>query len=348
MLVFANISGKEIVFPYVSFIRNFASNFNSNYKQIMRILITGAVGFIGSHLAEQLALSGHEVIGLDNFSEYYSPWLKELNLADIQSAGVKVFRGDLRSEDDLRKLPGKFDAVFHLAAQPGISPDVSFADYLENNVIGTQHLLNYVKQNSANALLVNISTSSAYGAVATRREDEAPEPVSWYGVTKLAAEQLVLAEARLNRINGCSLRLYSVYGPRERPDKLFTSLISCGLRQVEFSLYEGSETHLRSFTYVGDIVEGISRTLVNQDKVVKRVINLGSEEERTTSEGIATVEELLDVKIPVRVLPPRSGDQLRTCADIRLAKELLGYAPETVLRDGLKHHIKWYKEKFIS
>ena len=317
-------------------------------NKLMRILITGAVGFIGSHLAEKLALMGHEVVGLDNFSEYYSPWLKELNLADVQLAGVTVLRGDLRSEDDIRRLPGKFDAVFHLAAQPGITPDVSFTDYLENNVIGTQNLLNYLKQNSADALLVNISTSSAYGAVATRREEEAPEPVSWYGVTKLAAEQLVLAEARLNRINGCSLRLYSVYGPRERPDKLFSRLISCGIRQTEFSLYKGSETHLRSFTYVGDIVEGISRTLVNQDKVVKRIINLGSDKERSTSEGITTVEELLGVKIPVRILPPRTGDQLRTCADISLAKELLGYAPETVLREGLKHQIKWYKEKFIS
>ena len=314
----------------------------------MRILITGVAGFIGSHLSEKLAVSGHEVIGIDNLSEYYDPNLKELNLADIQAAGVRFVKGDLRQVADFRKLPGKFDAVFHLAAQPGISSEVSFEDYLTNNVTGTRNLLEYVGENSENALFVNIATSSVYGAMATKSEDEAPEPVSWYGVTKLAAEQLVMALTRLNRLNGCSFRLYSVYGPRERPDKLFTRLISCGLRQTEFTLYEGSETHLRSFTYVGDIVKALSKILERPEKVLKRVVNLGSETERTTREGILTVEELLGVKIPVKMLPPRNGDQLRTCADIRLARELLGYAPSTTLREGLASHIHWYQEKFMN
>lgn len=312
----------------------------------MRILITGVAGFIGSHLSEKLALAGHEVVGLDNISDYYSPHLKEINLADIKAVGVQFVKGDLRHIPDLRRLPGKFDAVVHLAAQPGISSEVTFEDYLSNNVVATQNLLNYITDTSENALFVNIATSSVYGSMATKREDEAPEPVSWYGVTKLAAEQLVMAQTRLGRLNGCSFRLYSVYGPRERPDKLFTRLISCGIRQTEFTLFEGSESHLRSFTYVGDIVEAISRALDNPGKVVKQVINLGSEEERSTREGISTVEELLGVKIPVRVQPPRKGDQLRTCADTSLARELLGYAPSTGLKEGLSHQLRWYKEKF--
>jgi len=313
----------------------------------MRILITGVAGFIGSHLSEKLAYAGHEVVGIDNISDYYSPHLKEINLSDIKASGVQFVKGDLRYISDFRRLTGKFDAIIHLAAQPGISLDVSFEDYLSNNVVATQNLLNFISHTSESALFVNISTSSVYGSMATKSEDEAPEPVSWYGVTKLAAEQLVMAQTRLGRLNGCSFRLYSVYGPRERPDKLFTQLISCGIRQTEFTLYEGSETHLRSFTYVGDIVEAISRALDNPEKVVKHVINLGSEEERSTREGISTVEELLGVKILFRMQPPRKGDQLRTCADIRLARKLLGYAPSTGLKEGLSLQLRWFKEKFV-
>jgi len=314
----------------------------------MRVLITGVAGFIGSHLAEKLSLSGHEVIGIDNFSAYYSPELKHMNRRDIESKGIGVVQGDLRIVSDLKKLPGIFDAVFHLAAQPGISADVTFEEYRDNNVTATQNLLDFVMEKSVPELFVNISTSSVYGAIATKAEDEAPEPVSWYGVTKLAAEQLVMAQARLNRLNACSLRLFSVYGPRERPDKLFSRLISCGLKQSVFPLYEGSANHLRSFTYVGDIVEGIVKTLDHSSAVNKSIINLGNGEERSTREGIETVEEILGRKIPVKLISPRNGDQLRTCADIRLAVKLLGYAPASTLREGLEKQISWYKEKLLQ
>jgi UDP-glucuronate 4-epimerase len=314
----------------------------------MRILITGAAGFIGSHLAERLSLLGHEVIGIDNFSDYYSPELKHINRRDIESKGVRMIQGDLRIVSDLEKLPGTFDAVFHLAAQPGISSDVTFEAYLDNNVSATQNLLNFVMGKSVPELFVNISTSSVYGAIATKSEDEAPGPVSWYGVTKLAAEQLVMAQARLGRLNACSLRLFSVYGPRERPDKLFSRLISCGFNQSVFPLFEDSLNHLRSFTYVGDIVDGMVKTLDHPVAVNKAVINLGNAEERSTREGIETVEDLLGRKIPVRLMSPRNGDQLRTCADIRLAKKLLGYTPSTTLREGLEKQTSWYREKFLQ
>ncbi|TCO06069.1 NAD-dependent epimerase/dehydratase family protein [Natronoflexus pectinivorans] len=313
----------------------------------MKILVTGIVGFIGSHLAERLISHNHEVVGFDNFSEYYPVSLKRLNQDDLRSPLISIVRGDLRNPGDFKKLPRDIDCIFHLAAQPGISSTVAFEDYLSNNVIATQNLINFAQSLDNLQMFVNVSTSSVYGIVATRQEHEAPEPVSWYGVTKLAAEQLVMTQYRLNRLNACSLRLYSVYGPRERPDKLFTRLIACGLMQEEFPLFEGSENHLRSFTYVGDIVDGMVAAIENMKQVNGKIINLGSEEEKSTAEGIETVERILHKKIEIKKMPPRSGDQLRTHANIKLAKEILNYMPSTTLQEGLEKQVQWYQQKFM-
>ncbi|ASB48277.1 NAD-dependent epimerase/dehydratase family protein [Alkalitalea saponilacus] len=314
----------------------------------MKILVTGIAGFIGSHLAERLLSHGHEVVGIDNFSDYYPISLKRLNQNDLESSGISIIEGDLRVPDDFKKMPRDFDCVFHSAAQPGISPTVTFEDYLSNNVVATQNLLDFALEMEKLEMFVNISTSSVYGSVATRQEHEATEPVSWYGVTKLAAEQLVMTQYRLGKLNACSLRLYSVYGPRERPDKLFTRLIDSGLNKKDFTLFEGSETHLRSFTYVGDIVDGMVAAIENMKQVNGKIINLGSEEERSTAEGIETVEKILHQKILIKKMSPRSGDQLRTHANIQLAKDILSYKPSTTLREGLEKQVQWYKQKFMQ
>lgn len=307
----------------------------------MKILITGAAGFIGSHLAEELVFKGHHVIGIDNFSDYYSVELKRKNQKDVEAGGVEIIEGDLRNISDLKSLPHDFDIIYHLAAQPGISSSLSFEDYFSNNVMATQNLLEYSLNNKALKFFINISTSSVYGLYATKSEADIPEPVSWYGVSKLAAEQLVLAQSRLNKLSACSLRLYSVYGPRERPDKLFTKLISCAINQEAFPLYHGSEKHLRSFTYIDDIVKAMLSVLDHIDKVNNCVINIGNEEERSTQEGIDIVEEIIQKPVPIKHIPPRAGDQLRTCANISLAKELLNYHPSTSLREGLKKQTAW-------
>jgi len=312
----------------------------------MKILVTGVAGFIGSHTAERLKDLGHEVIGLDNFSTYYSTSLKQLNVNALNDKGVEVLKLDLREGAFKDQLPNDIHCIFHFAAQPGISATSSFEDYLENNVIATKNLVDYALSLTDLKLFVNIGTSSIYGLEATFPEDYAPKPASFYGVTKLAAEQLVLQKSREKLFKACSLRLYSVIGPRERPEKMYTKLIACGLEQKPFPLYEGSEKHLRSFTYVGDIVDGVVSVLKHIDQVDGEIINLGTEIEHTTQEGIDAVEKVLGRSIDINIVPKRPGDQWRTKANIDKAKRLLNYNPKTSLLEAVKHQVEWYKANF--
>jgi UDP-glucuronate 4-epimerase len=314
----------------------------------MKILVTGAAGYIASHTAERLQSLGHEVIGLDNFSDYYDVSLKQLNANALKAKGILIEKIDLRFAEQLQSLPTDFDYIFHFAAQPGISATSSFEDYLGNNVIGTKNLLDFSLKNKKLALFVNIATSSIYGIHATFDESVAPSPASFYGVTKLAAEQLVLASSRLGQLKACSLRLYSVYGPRERPEKLYTKLIANAFNNVPFPLFKGSETHLRSFTYVQDIVDGVVSVIGKEDLVKNEIINLGTEEENTTQQGIEIVEQILNKKIDLQIVEARTGDQLRTKAVIDKARKLLGYNPKTSLYEGLKAQVEWYQDNFLN
>ena len=312
----------------------------------MKILITGAVGFIGSHTAERLQKMGHEVVGVDNFNDYYSLELKQLNEKALNEKGITVLKLDLREITDINKLPKDINYIFHYAAQPGISSTSTFEDYFTNNVIATKNLIDYALQLDDLKLLVNIGTSSIYGLEATFSEDVAPKPASHYGVTKLTAEQLVLQKSREQQFKSCSLRLYSVIGPRERPEKMYTKLIACGLNGEAFPLYEGSDKHLRSFTYVGDIVDGVVSVIGNEDRVNGEIINLGTEVEHTTQDGIDAVEKVLGKPIKINVIAKRAGDQLRTKANIDKARKLLNYNPKTTLLESVEKQVEWYKANF--
>lgn len=312
----------------------------------MKILITGAAGFIGSHTCERLANMGHEVVGVDNFSSYYDVYLKQLNAKALQEVGVEVTNVDLRKDDLSAHITEDIDYIFHFAAQPGIAVKSTFEDYFTNNFVGTQRILDVIETLDTPPFFVNIATSSIYGLEATFPETEAPKPASWYGVTKLAAEQLVLAYVRRGYVKGTSLRLYSVYGPRERPDKLYTRLIDCGINNKPFTLFKGSEAHLRSFTYVQDIVDGVVSVLGKETICNGEIFNLGTETENTTQKGIKTVEDILQATIQIVNKPARPGDQSRTKANIDKARKLLGYDPQTTLEAGLKAQVKWFKETF--
>ena len=313
----------------------------------MKALVTGAAGFIGSHTAQRLQSMGYDVIAIDNFSPYYDPELKKRNAAALSQQGIAVQQLDLRLSHLGELLESEFTHVFHFAAQPGIASTSTFRDYYENNVLATHRLLEALETISQRPYFVNMATSSIYGLEATMTEEEAPNPASWYGVTKLAAEQLVLAYTRRGLLQGTSLRLYSVYGPRERPDKLYTRLIDCGLNKKPFPLFEGSEHHLRSFTYVQDIVDGIVSVLGKEKECNGEIFNLGTEEENSTATGIATVEEILGTTIEVAVKPPRAGDQSRTKANIDKARKILGYNPRTSLKTGLEAQVAWFKAQFM-
>jgi UDP-glucuronate 4-epimerase len=308
----------------------------------MKILVTGAAGFIGSHLSERLAALGHEVTGVDSFNPYYSRELKERNVADIKKKGVQFAERDLVT-DDLSGIAGTTDVVFHLAAQPGISDAVPFENFKRNNIDATYALLEACRKNPKLKMFVNIATSSVYGRFADGNEETAPKPTSYYGVTKLAAEQLALAYYRDKGLPVSSARLFSVYGERERPEKMYTKLIKSIAEGIEFPLYEGSELHKRSYTYVGDIVDGFVAMLDHLENIKGEIFNFGTEKVITTAEGISIVEEIMGKKAKIIKVPKRAGDQQETSAVIDKARRVLGYNPITTPREGLRKQVEWYK-----
>ncbi|MGD2040431.1 MAG: NAD-dependent epimerase/dehydratase family protein [Anaerolineae bacterium] len=313
----------------------------------MNLLVTGAAGFIGSHLAERLASLGHAVRGLDCLTDFYSRALKELNVRDLAAQGVQVLPLDL-AIDELDAAVCDVEVVYHLAALPGLSATTPFETYARNNLTATYRLLEAVLDSSSLQGFINISTSSVYGTFATGPETTEPRPTSYYGVTKLAAEQLVLAYQRTRGLPACSMRLFSVYGPRERPEKLYSKLIRAILEDREFPLYEGSEKHVRSYTYVADIVDGLVAALDHRDRCEGEILNLGTDKTITTGQGIRIVEEIIGRRARMVRQPVRAGDQLQTHAAIDKARRLLGYNPTTEPREGLAHQVDWYKQKVLG
>lgn len=299
----------------------------------MRAVVTGAAGFIGSHLCEHLLSRGDEVVGVDALTGFYALSHKRRNLARLLGDDRFAFRrGDLL---DLRLEPlfAGADAVYHLAGQPGVrgSWGAEFAVYLERNVLVTQRVLEAARDTGLGRL-VFASSSSVYGDAEAYPTPEtlAPKPVSPYGVTKLAAEQLCETYRTVFGVPTASLRLFSVYGPRQRPDMAFARLVAAACGHRPFPLY-GDGGQSRDFTYVGDVVAAMRAAAASR---WTGVANLGGGCEVTMRQVI----ELLGRSTgPVDVVPgpDRPGDARRTAADITLARDAFGYRPRTDLRSGL-------------
>ena len=314
------------------------------YRTYMKILVTGVAGAIGSHVAEHFARMGHEVVGVDALTDYYSRALKEINLVDVVTSGVQVHLCDL-AVDDLNHIMKGFDVVFHFAAQRGISAGTSFENYVHNNITATHRLLEATHKIPELKGFVHISTSSIYGSVAYGNETVEVKPTSNYGVTKLAAEQLALSYHREIGLPVTVLRLFSVYGPRERPEKLYHKLIKSILEDKAFTLHEGSEHHVRSYTNVNDIVQACDLVVKNLGVAIGEIFNIGTDKTITTGEGIRIIECLLGKPALKVITSRRHGDQTETSANIGKARRVLGYDPIVGIEDGLAQQVAWYKEK---
>jgi UDP-glucuronate 4-epimerase len=297
----------------------------------MRYLVTGAAGFVGSHLAEALQDAGHDVVGVDCFTDYYDPAEKERN-----AAGLDVRRLDL-AEDPV-DLDG-IDGVFHLAAQPGVRSfgDV-FALYLRRNLLATQRVFEAAA--AASVRVVYASSSSVYGEAEAypTAEDADPRPVSPYGLTKLGCEHLARAYARGFGLDAAGLRYFTVYGPRQRPDMFMRRVCERLLDGGAFELY-GTGTQSRSFTYVGDAV---GATVVAMERAAAgSLYNVGGGEEASVLDAISLLERISGRTLAVRHLDPARGDVPRTRADVSRIAADLGWAPATTLADGLTAMWSW-------
>lgn len=308
-----------------------------------RCLVTGAAGFIGSHLCEQLLGKGHEVVGVDAFIPYYARSLKEGYIApSLASPGFTFYERDLRSGGLSQLLEG-VEVVFHLAAMPGLVRSWSDFDlYVSCNLQGTQRLLEAVRSAAVKHFIYG-STSSVYGRYATGNEEASLAPVSPYGVTKLSAEHLCQAYASNYALPLTILRFFSVYGPRQRPDMAYHRFIESLLLDRPITIYGDGEQR-RSNTYIDDCVRGILLAFEAPERSVGETFNIGGGEVVTINQVLCILEELTGRSPRVSFAPARPGDQRTTAADVRKAERLLGYAPTTPLAVGLPAQVAWQSE----
>jgi UDP-glucuronate 4-epimerase len=312
----------------------------------MRVLVTGAAGFIGSHLSERLVLRGDEVVGLDNFDPFYDPATKERNLAALrETPRFRLVRGDIRDRPLLDTLVPGVDAVVHLAARAGVRPSIRDpALYQSVNLEGTVALLEACRSHGVRRFLFG-SSSSVYGAnpkVPFHEDDRVDFPVSPYAATKKAGELLCYTYHHLFGMDIACLRFFTVYGPRQRPEMaihLFTRALFAG---QPITVY-GDGASARDYTYIDDILQGVLAAL---DRVRGyRIYNLGESKRVRLLELVALLEKHVGKKAILRREPDQPGDVPVTYADIARAREELGYAPQVDIDEGLRRFVAWFRSQ---
>jgi UDP-glucuronate 4-epimerase len=313
----------------------------------MNILVTGAAGFIGSHVCEHFIKSGHYVVGLDNYDNFYPKKIKQLNLAGlIHNDKFRFYEGDIRDHTALNNIfnLNKIDCVIHLAAKAGVRPSIeSIKEYYDVNVNGTINLLEVMRMHAVNRMIF-ASSSSVYGnnkKVPFSEEDFVDNPLSPYASTKKSGELLCHVYSHLYGMNITCLRFFTVFGPRQRPDLAihkFSRLIDEG-KPIPFF---GDGTSARDYTYILDILNGIECAFNKSEGY--NVYNLGESRVTNLNELVQMLEGAIGKKAILNKLPLQPGDVKITFADISKARSFIGYNPTFNMADGINEFIKWYIE----
>jgi len=326
----------------------------------MRILVTGAAGFIGSHLSERLLSKGHDLVAIDNFNDFYSPELKRRNITEVMKASCASGRDCIICEGDIRDAgfvdavvsQEKPEAVIHLAAAAGVRPSIlNPLLYEEVNIRGTMNLLEAARSAGVRPFIFS-SSSSVYGEnpkVPFAESDPVDNPISPYAATKKAGELICHSWHHLYRMNIACLRFFTVYGPRQRPDlaiSKFTRLIDAG----EPIPFYGDGSTSRDYTFIGDIVDGIEKALawVCSDDSLYDIFNLGESRPVELRRLVEVIEAAVGKQAVIDRLPMQPGDVARTFADLAKSTAVLGYRPTTTIEDGVAAQVRWYRSESSS
>ena len=312
----------------------------------MRILLTGVAGFIGSHLCEKLLSDGYSVVGIDNFDPFYPRAVKEgnLNIAR-QNPFFEFIESDLCDADLYRQLSTQsFDMIIHLAAKAGVRPSmIDPLGYNMSNIIGTTQLLEYARKQSISRIIF-ASSSSVYGVnknLPWSVDDKTLIPISVYAFTKLSGEELCGLYQKYFNLNITVLRFFTVFGPRQRPDLAIHKFVKAIERGEKIQMYGDGNT-FRDYTFIEDIVSGIMGA-VHRKNTEFEIFNLGNTHTVSLMTLVNIIEELLGKKANIEYLPEQPGDVPYTWSNIEKSQQLLGYNPQTDIRDGIQQFITWYK-----
>ena len=302
-----------------------------------RAIITGAAGFIGSHLTERLLARGETVVGIDNFDPWYEPQIKKQNLlSSLQSDSFSLIEGDLLSLD-LSSILQKDDVIYHLAGRPGVQDSwgSGFSSSVENNILATQRIFE-AALNSETKRVVFASSSSVYGSSASSSSRQV-NPISPYGVSKAACEQLAQVY-RSRGLDVMAMRYFTVYGPRQRPDMAMNRLFRAALPGDYVFPLRGTGAQRREFTFVEDIVDATIRAGVTEAKDIHEPFDIGGGVSASLGEVIEKVEKIVGSSVRIELQSAAKGDPLITVANTEPAQEILNWQASTELQEGLEKH----------
>ena len=312
-------------------------------------IVTGVAGFIGSHLAETILQQGDRIIGVDQINDYYNVNQKKANVAHLkQYSGFKFIEDDIQ-QLDWSELLKDVDVIYHQAAQAGVraSWGESFRHYTERNINATQVILEAAKEANSLQRFVYASTSSVYGNAETMPTDETvpPQPVSPYGITKLAAERMCWLYHQNFNVPVTALRYFTVYGPRQRPDMAFHKFFKAAIKDEAISIYgDGQQT--RDFTFVSDAIAA-NLAAATVPEAVGEIFNIGGGSRAVLMDVLATMEDVIGHPIKKEYVARARGDARHTSADISKARSILGYNPQVPLAEGLAKEWEWVKPLYI-